>query len=329
MLRNGEVKISAAIFAVLFAVGAAAGFSTSLFSGFLALGLCAACAALYYGTLASRYRHMKKLAQSIDRVLHGHEDLDIVSYREGELSILQNELSKLLTRLREQADLLEKEKMQMVDFIADISHQIRTPLTSAGLMLENLHSAAGPEESARQIKEIEKQLVRVQTLVSALLKLARLDAGAIVFKKEPVAFDELIDKVMEPFAILMELKGQTLQKQTEGSFNGDFMWTCEALGNMVKNCIDHMDAGTLTIRARENPLFSEIVLRDSGPGIDQRDLPRLFDRFYRGQGAAPESIGIGLALAKKIITSQNGTVKAENHKDGGAMFTVRFYKSVI
>lgn len=96
MLRNGEVKISAAIFAALFAVGAAAGFSTSLFSGFLALGLCAACAALYYGTLASRYRHMKKLAQSIDRVLHGHEDLDIVSYREGELSILQNELSKLL-----------------------------------------------------------------------------------------------------------------------------------------------------------------------------------------------------------------------------------------
>ena len=107
------------------------------------------------------------------------------------------------------------------------------------------------------------------------------------------------------------------------------MWTCEALGNMVKNCIDHMDAGTLTIRARENPLFSGIVLRDSGPGIDQRDLTYLFDRFYRGQGAAPESIGIGLALAKKIITSQNGTVKAENHKDGGAMFTVRFYKSVI
>ena len=100
-----------------------------------------------------------------------------------------------------------------------------------------MYKRQGPEESARQIKEIEKQLVRVQTLVSALLKLARLDAGAIVFKKEPVAFDELIDKVMEPFAILMELKGQTLQKQTEGSFNGDFMWTCEALGNMVKNCI--------------------------------------------------------------------------------------------
>ena len=291
MLRNGEVKISAAIFAVLFAVGAAAGFSTSLFSGFLALGLCAACAALYYGTLASRYRHMKKLVQSIDRVLHGHEDLDIVSYREGELSILQNELSKLLSRLREQADLLEKEKMQMVDFIADISHQIRTPLTSAGLMLENLHSTAGPEESARQIKEIEKQLVRVQTLVSALLKLARLDAGAIVFKKEPVAFDELIDKVMEPFAILMELKGQTLQKKTEGSFNGDFMWTCEP-------------SARVKIRS-----FQKLFCAIRAPALTKGICPTCLTGFTADRAPPPKALALDLPLPKKSSPLKTAPLK--------------------
>ena len=171
--------------------------------------------------------------------------------------------------------------------------------------------------------------MRVQFLVGSLLKMARLDAGTITFRKDTIAFADLIEQVMAPFAILMELKGQTLHKELIGSYTGDLLWSREAFGNIIKNCIDHMEKGCLYVHSKENALFSELVIRDTGPGLDKEDLLKIFDRFYRGKNASDESVGIGLSLAKKIIVTQNGTIKAENHKDGGAMFTVRFYKSII
>ncbi|MCI8332379.1 MAG: HAMP domain-containing histidine kinase [Clostridiales bacterium] len=320
------MKTSVLLFVCLSGAGLVAGFMLHANAGWLALSLCLCFGFYLFGSQAVRYRHMRRMTEEIDQILHGNDQITLASYQEGDLSILQNELTKLVARLREQADLLQKEKCLMADSIADISHQIRTPLTSVNLMLESIHPG---DQGEKQIKEIEKQLVRVQFLVGSLLKMARLDAGTIAFRQETITFEELIGQVMAPFAILMELKGQTLHTELAGSYTGDLLWSREAFGNIIKNCIDHMEQGQLSIQSRENPLFSEIVIRDTGAGLDEEDLVRLFDRFYRGKSASDESVGIGLSLAKKIIVSQNGTIKAENHKNGGAMFTVRFYKSVV
>ena len=116
----------------------------------------------------------------------------------------------------------------------------------------------------------------------------------------------------------------------EASFAGDLPWTAEALGNILKNCMEHTpEGGTVTVTAEETPIFTRIVVRDTGPGFDPADIPHLFERFYRGSTAGSGSIGIGLAMSRMVIAAQNGTVTADNPTDGGARFTVRFYKSII
>ena len=128
----------------------------------------------------------------------------------------------------------------------------------------------------------------------------------------------------------MELREQELLVTTEGEFNGDVSWTCEALTNIIKNCMEHTPThGNITINASENALYTEITITDNGCGISKEDLPHIFERFYKGKDSDDKSFGIGLALARMIITEQNGTVKAENNPEGGAKFTVRFYKGTV
>ena len=126
----------------------------------------------------------------------------------------------------------------------------------------------------------------------------------------------------------MELRGQTLRVEAEGNFTVDAAWTAEAVGNIVKNCMEHTpDGGTVTVRGVDNPLSTQIDITDTGPGISPEDLPHLFERFY--QGEASQGFGIGLALARMIVTEQNGTLKAENRTEGGAKFTMRFFKGAV
>ena len=278
-----------------------------------------------------RYRDMAKLAEEIDRVLHGEEDFCLSGYQEGELGILRNEVTKMIIRLREQADLLQKDKEHLADSIADISHQIRTPLTALNLQIVSLGKGDLTEEKRRaKLMEMEHMLSRMEWLISVLLKIARLDAGTVKLEEKEVSMEAVVKKAAEPLLISMELNGQQLEADCGGSFLGDFMWTVEAVGNIFKNCVEHMkEGGTLYVKTAENPLYSELVIRDTGPGIDPEDLPRLFDRFYKGRHASSQSAGIGLALSRMIIVRQNGMIRAENGKEGGAVFTIRFYKSVI
>lgn len=281
-----------------------------------------------------RARRLCAIAEKIDQILHGQEYFDFSSYREGELSILENEISKLTIKLRDQADLLQKDKVSLADSIADISHQIRTPMTAIHLLLESLQDASLSEEKRNaQLYEIYRQLSHIDWLVVSLLKIAKLDSGTIQFQKESVNLSVLVQTALTPLLIPMELREQTIQRNCSGSFFGDLSWTAEALSNILKNCSEHMGAGTIFLTASENPLYSEICIRDMGPGLNKEDIPYLFDRFYKGKQDADRKestgFGIGLALARMIITRQNGTIKAENHPEGGAFFTIRFYKSII
>ena len=279
-----------------------------------------------------RYSHLKNLAADADRMLHGERNLNFTSYQEGELAILANEVEKLLWRLTEQSDNLLKEKRYLSDSLADISHQLRTPLTSLHLLLTRLQEAEDEREKRRLAYEGAQLLGRVDWLVNALLKISKIDAGTAVFAKERVDAEALVEKALKPLSIPMELREQAVVREMEdgAGFTGDAAWTGEALGNILKNCMEHTgQGGTLWIRASENYLYTEFQIEDNGSGIDPEDLPHLFERFYKGKNASDSSVGIGLALSRMIVCAQNGTLKAENRAEGGARFTMRFYKGVV
>lgn len=279
-----------------------------------------------------RYQKLWQLSAELDRMLHGGRDWQLARYQEGELSILVNEIQKLLLRLKEQSEVLRRDKIYLSDSLADISHQLRTPLTSLHLLMTRLSKETRDQERRKLVCEGEQLLDRIDWLVNALLKISKIDAATVRFAQERTDAKELIEKALEPLRIPMELREQTVfcEVKEGAGFVGDASWSMEALGNILKNCMEHVGhGGTIWIRAEENQLYTEFRIEDSGPGIASEDLPHLFERFYKGKGAADSSVGIGLALARMIISAQNGTVKAENRPEGGARFVVRFYKGIV
>ena len=278
-----------------------------------------------------RYRRIASLAADVNHVLHDDSSIDFDNYLEGELSILHSEIYKMTIRLREQQQTLTREKAYLAESIADISHQIRTPLTSINLLLGLLSEPKLTDARRQQlIHELYELLSRIDWLITTLLKISRLDAGTVQFKQEQVSLEELLKKSCVTLLIPMELRGQALLIHADGAFRGDFSWSCEAIGNIVKNCMEHTpEGGRIEIEATENALFSEIIIKDNGTGISPEDLPHIFERFYKGKDSDGKSFGIGLALSRMIIAGQGGTVKAENRKPVGAMFTIRFYKGTV
>ncbi len=279
-----------------------------------------------------RYDRINNLTETIDRILHGADDTDIKSYSEGELSVLESDVQKMLVRLRDQKDILEKEKNFLADSIADISHQLRTPLTSINLILSLLHSSDVTEERKGELmRELSVLISRTEYLVSVLLKISRLDAGTVQLERKETDLGMLIRMSAEPVMIPMDIKNQSLIVNTENiTLSCDFSWCLEAFGNILKNCTEHTpENGTVTVKAKDTPIYTEIVISDSGTGFADEDIPHIFERFYKGKNSSAESFGIGLNLSKMIIASHNGTVKARNSETGGAEFVIRFYKQVV
>ena len=285
---------------------------------------------VHFWSTYKRYQRIQELSADIDCILHKDMTISFEKYEEGELAILESEVQKMVVRLREQQQQLLKDKTYLADSIADISHQIRTPLTSINLLLSFLSEPDVTEEKRQKtIRELYELLSRIDWLITTLLKISKLDAGTIQLKQEKVSLKALIEQSVAPLLIPIELRGQELKMQAEGHFVGDSNWTSEAIGNILKNCMEHTPVGgSLSICATENTLYREIVIADTGSGIATEDLPHIFERFYKGKNSSDKSFGVGLALARGIINAQNGTVKAENRKDGGAQFTIRFYKEL-
>lgn len=290
---------------------------------------------LWWIDMSRRYRHMEEMAQDIDRILHGNESSMLAAYEEGDISILRNEISKMTVMLRQQAEQLGGEKVKLAESLADISHQIRTPLTSLNLMLESLKNENDAERRRRLIFDMRKQLERIDGLVVSLLKLAKMDAGTIKLQRAQVNLEELVRAALQPIEIMLELKGVEVKQQVSGCYMGDMEWSREAVTNILKNCMEHTEeGGTISISGYENAVHTELMIQDTGAGIAKDDLPHIFERFYKGQNSKNDSYGIGLALARSIIAGQNGTIKAENviSADGdicGARFIIRFYKGIV
>ncbi len=314
--------------------GIGAGLLSLLLPAGLALtGLaCAGFALLLAGYRRSITAHVTGLSAYLRQIEAGDYTLDVRDNGEGSFSLLKSDLYKVTVRLREQAELLQKDKTALSNLIADISHQIKTPLTSLGVLADLL--AEDPPEDDRHafVERLRAQLGRIQWLVAALLKLARLDAGTAVFKSEPVDVRQLIEQALEPLQIPLEIKKQRLDIHGDenASFTGDFNWSAEALINVIKNCVDHTpEGGKIEITYAANTLYTEIAISDNGEGIASIDLPNIFNRFYRGANAGENSIGIGLALAKAIFNAQGGDIIVHSQHGNGTKFEIRLFRGVV
>ena len=279
-----------------------------------------------------RYKRIYDLSADINRILHGNDmNLSFDKYHEGELAVLQSEIHKMTMRLREQRQQLEDDKRYLANALADISHQVRTPLTSINLLVGLLSEPNIPDERRRKLThELLDLLLRIDWLITTLLKISKLDAGTVRFQQETISLNELIRKATDSLLIPIEIKEQNLYINANGNFTGDVSWTVEAISNIVKNCVEHTpNGGEIKITASENLLFSEIVITDDGIGIAKEDLPHIFERFYKSKNAGDKNFGIGLSLTRMIIINQNGVIKAENNAAKGALFTIRFYKGIV
>ncbi|WP_281811429.1 sensor histidine kinase [Vallitalea longa] len=329
MLRNREFRQFAILFFLMDTTAIIVGFAINKEAGILAIVFTTAIGIVFFLFTKARYKSIASISNQIDLVLHNADRLYIGDSDEGELSILHSEVTKMTLRIREQNDALKKEKEHLADSLADIAHQLRTPLTSANLILSLL--AKNPDENDRKafLRETEELLVQMDWLITSLLKLSRLDAGIVVFQSEQIDVNKLICTAIRPFLIPMELHGIQLQIDVpkEVIIQGDSGWLSEGIQNIIKNCIESAgENGKIKIICTHNPLFTEIRIQDNGTGFKKEDLPCLFDRFYRGKNSNATGYGIGLALCKMIITRQDGTITAKNHPQGGAVFTIRFPK---
>ena len=279
-----------------------------------------------------RYNAMEQLSTELDEILHDNSRFLITECEEGELAILSSSIRKMTLKLKEQASNLTDEKKVLTDAIADIFHQMRTPLTSMRLSCSMLSEEDLPyEERIRFVRGIKKQLERMQWLVETLLKMSKIEAGTVTFKRERLDAKELVQKACEPLLIPLELRDIKLQITTnDAGLTGDMDWLAEAVGNIVKNCMEHTPkGGQISINAEENAIYTVLTIEDTGKGFDKNDIAHIFERFYKGKNSGSESVGIGLALCRTIITGLDGTIKAENGKNGGARFEIRFYKNVV
>ncbi|MDR2753476.1 MAG: HAMP domain-containing histidine kinase [Oscillospiraceae bacterium] len=327
MLRNREFRLFSILFLALAALLIAAGFLANSAAGILSALSCAVLGTAFFVFTKARYRNLARISKQIDLVLHNADRLELGEADEGELSILYSEITKMTLRIREQNDALKKDKQYLADSLADIAHQLRTPLTSANLIISMLAKNPSKEDRANFIRELDGLLVQMDWLITSLLKISRLDTGVVVFQSEPISVKELMASALRPLAILMELRGIDIKINVPKNavIQGDFGWLSEALQNILKNCMESVNEnGEIKINCAGNHLYTEITLHDSGAGFFKEDLPHLFDRFYRGNNRGVSGYGIGLALCKMIILGQGGSITAKNHPQGGAVFIIRF-----
>lgn len=329
MLRNKEVRQFVILFCLIAAILIPIGFTIDLAAGVLVISAVILFGSMFFAFTQARYKSIAQLSEQIDLVLHDAEHLDIEGAEEGELSILKSEIIKMTLRIREQNDALKQEKEHLADSLADVAHQLRTPLTSVNLILSLLEKNSDENEQKALLREAEELLVKMDWLLTSLLKLSRLDAGIVVFESEEIEINRVIKDALHPLLIPMELRNITLQMDVPKGIKiwGDANWLSQGIQNILKNCMESAgDNGKIAIACVENPLFIEITIHDSGAGFETEDLHGLFDRFYRGKNSNTAGYGIGLALCKTIIKRQGGTILAKNHPKGGALFVIRFPK---
>lgn len=302
-----------------------------------AIILSAACLLLlivFFGYLKYRQKEINELTEYVEKISNRIYELGIEENSEDELSSLKNELYKITVMLKEQAENSLSQKEALAMSVSDISHQLKTPLTSILILLDNLSHNENMDSKTREkfMSEITRQVEGMNWLVMALLKLSRLDAGVVDFANTKIDANKLIKDILSNLEIMAEVKNVSFKvekvRNKDAYFNGDYQWNKEAIQNIIKNAIEHTkENSNITIEIEENDVYTSISIEDEGEGINEKDLRHIFDRFYKSTSSSENSFGIGLSLSKSIIDKQNGYIEVDTKEGEGTRFKIKYIKS--
>lgn len=286
---------------------------------------------IFYLYDKNKSKKIKEITKMISKINNRQFDIDINDFNEGELSILKNEISKTTTMLRQVADNSVKDKLNLKDSLGDISHQLKTPLTSITIMIDNILDNPDMNEKTRKkfLINIKREILNINFLVMSLLKLSKFDANVVKFNKESVYLKDIIIESIKNVSMIKELKNITIKVSGNDNIKllCDFKWQVESITNILKNSIEHTsEYGTVEVNYSENKLYTRILIKDNGKGIDSGDLPHIFDRFYKGENGSDDSFGIGLSLSKTIIEKEGGSIIVKSTPNIGTIFTIKYLK---
>ena len=279
----------------------------------------------------SESKKINEITKYIEEINRGNYRLNIEENTEDELSILKNELYKITVMLKEVAENSQKDKTTLKDSLSDISHQIKTPITSILIMLDNILSDENMPEDIKKdfIKDIKREIINIKFLVESILKLSKIDSNSIKFIKKEVFIKDIIDEAVKNVSMLSELKNIEIIVSGDDSIKTicDLKWQVEAITNILKNCIEHSyENRKIYINYNQNNMYTELKIEDNGTGIDAKDLSHIFERFYKGKNSSSDSVGIGLALSKSIIESNNGYIQVDSELNKGTTFIIKYLK---
>ena len=304
-------------------------FSMSFFYGILRFISQLTILILYAIFTRYRYRKIHELSFYLQQLYQGKELFDIRDYNEGELSMLKSDIYKITQILKWQSETLLQDKTYLADSLSNISHQLKTPLTSMIVMSDLLNDEQLPNEKRMEfVYAMKTQLKRIEWMVSSLLKISKIDAEAIHFQPQHVALLELVNESLKSLLIPMDIKDIHIHIDIADDImvELDPNWSKEAFLNIIKNCMEHTpEHGNLWFVAEENPLHTILTIRDDGCGIDAEDLPHIFDRFYKGKNSHSDSVGIGLSMTKTILMKQRATVEVSSEQHKGTTFMITLF----
>jgi len=285
---------------------------------------------LYFRYNYKRKNDIKDIIKYIEQINRRNYELEIDTISEDELSILKNEIYKTAVMLKEAALNSNKDKLNLKKSLEDISHQLKTPLTSILVLLDNLIDEPDMDSSIRNdfIIDIKRNVININFLVQALLKLSKFDANTVHFIKKENDLEMIVKEAIKNVSTLCDLRNINIKLNTleNAKVDCDAKWQIEAITNIIKNAIEHSkDNSSIIINIDNNRVYSKIEVIDFGDGISKRDIKHIFERFYKGANATSNSIGIGLALAKTIIEEDKGTIAVESNKSN-TKFTIKYFK---
>ncbi len=291
---------------------------------------CLALTAIFLKYCKNQKAEAERLAGYLRKINRRNYDLELKANSEDEMSQLQSEIYKTTVMLKEQADNSQKDKENLKQSLSDISHQLKTPLTSIMVMLEDIIEDENmPEDIKRDfLNDIRRSSNSISFLVQSILTLSKLDANSIVLKSKTENVKKILDECVKNTEVLAEIKGVETSVGCDDSLtlSCDFKWLCEAITNIVKNCIEHtIEGGFVKLKAEKTSLCTKITVTDNGCGIAKEDLPHIFERFYKGRNSDENSVGIGLALAKTIIEKSGGSIYADSEQGKGTKFTITVF----
>lgn len=277
-----------------------------------------------------KLKNINNLTKVLEEINNKNYKIDIDDFREDELSILKSEIYKTTIMLKEQADNSTLDKINLKDSLSNISHQLKTPLTSINIMLDNILDSEEMSEDVRTefINNIKREISNINFLVAGILKLSRLDANVVNFMVEKVKVKDIINECIKNVSSLCDLKSISIDVTGNEmlKINCDFKWEVEAITNILKNCVEHSNNNSkIDIKYINNKMYTEITIKDYGVGIPEKDVKHIFERFYKGSNSTSDSVGIGLSLSKSIIEQENGTINVNSKLNRGTVFTIRYY----